>query len=199
MSGLDLYQTQRALALLFVYAVIVGFCLGGVYDLLRILRLLCCAPRKGTASVEQGRKFSFGTVLLFWEDILFMLTFAVSLILLCYYGNDGRIRASAVIGIACGFFVYRQTVGRLVIRMAEILTAWIRKILAFLWRVASLPFRWFGRLISFLWRQSIGRAVLAHRRKVAESAARETDQAEEQDEDTLDTPHTHTHEMKPSA
>ena len=196
MSGLDLYQTQRALALLFVYAVVVGFCLGGAYDLLRMLRLLCIPPEKGVGSAGQGRRFSFGTVLLFWEDLLFMLTAAVALILLCYYGNDGRIRASAIIGIACGFFVYMQTVGRLMIRLSEALTAWIRKILAFLWRVASLPFRWIGRLISFLWRQSIGRVVLAHRRKIAESIARET---EEQGGDALTTPHSHAHETNPPA
>ena len=128
-----------------------------------------------------------------------MLTAAVALILLCYFANDGRIRMSAILGMACGFFVYMQTVGRLVIRLAEILTAWIRKILAFLWRVASLPFRLLWPLLSFLWRRSIGRAILAHRRKAAESAAQALAQTEEQGPEALDTPHTDTHEMKPSA
>lgn len=200
MSGLDLYQTQRTLALLFVYAAMVGFGLGGFYDFLRTLRLLRGEPRKASADAGQGRRTVLCAVLLFLEDACFMLTAAIALILLCYFANDGRIRMSAIVGMACGFFVYVQTLGRLVIRLAEILTAWMRKTLGFVWRMVLLPFRWLWTLLSFLWRKTVGRAILAHRRKVAESAAQAaqaTEPTEGQGMEAVDTLHTNTHEVKP--
>ena len=200
MSGLDLYQTQRALALLFVYAAVTGFVLGVFYDLLRTLRLLRGESRKETPDAGQGRRSMLGIVLLFFEDVCFMLIVAVALILLCYFANDGRIRMSAIVGIACGFFVYVQTLGRLVICLAEILTGWIRKALAFVWRMILLPLRWLWMLLSFLWRKTVGRAILAHRRKVAESAAQAAqamEPTEGQGMEAVDTLHTNTHEVKP--
>lgn len=159
MSGLDLYQTQRALALLFVYATAVGFCLGGVYDALRILRLLCGYP------TGQGRRSVLSAVCLFAEDVLFMLIAAVALILLCYYGNDGQIRAPAVIGVVCGFFVYRQTVGRLVMAVAERLTRLIRKVLAYILHLLVMPIRWF-------WRMTAGRLMATHRERMTQKRIR---------------------------
>ena len=159
MSGLDLYQTQRALALLFVYAAAVGFCLGGVYDLLRILRMLCGYPPK------QGRPSVFLTVLLFLEDVLFMLTAAVALILLCYYANDGQIRAPAFIGMACGFFAYWQTVGRLVVAVAERAVKLIRKILAFCLHLMAVP-------VKGLWRLTAGRMMVAPRERMTQRRIR---------------------------
>lgn len=155
MSGLDLYQTQRALALLFVYATAVGFCLGGVYDVLRILRLLC------GYSAGQGRRSALFAVFLFVEDVLFMLIAAVALILLCYYANDGQIRAPAFIGMVCGFFVYRQTAGRLVMAVAERLVRLIRRVLACCLRLLVSPVIW-------LWRLSAGRVMAAYRERMTQ-------------------------------
>lgn len=159
MSGLDLYQTQRALALLLVYAVAVGFCLGGVYDLLRILRMLCGFPKK------QERPSAFFAVLLFLEDVLFMLIVAIALILLCYYANDGQVRAPAIIGLACGFFAYWQTVGRLVVAMAERVVKLIRKMLAFCLHLMAIP-------VKGLWHLTVGRMMVARRERMTQRRIR---------------------------
>lgn len=159
MSGLDLYQTQRALALLFVYAAAVGFGLGGVYDLLRILRMFCGYPKK------KGRPSVFLTALLFFEDVLFMLITSVALILLCYYANDGQIRAPALIGMACGFFAYWQTVGRLVVAVAGRAVKLIRKILALCLHLIAVP-------VKGLWRMTAGRMTVAHRERMTQRRIR---------------------------
>ena len=158
MSGLDLYQTQRALALLLVNAALGGFLLGGVYDLLRALRMLAGDP----CTPGQGRKHFLLRLLLFGEDLLFVLLWTVALILLCYYQNDGRLRAPALLGMAGGFWVYRQTVSRLTLPLTRWAVSLLRRGLGGLLGLLLRPVQW-------IWRQTAGRAVQAHRRRVTEA------------------------------
>ncbi|MBQ9152049.1 MAG: spore cortex biosynthesis protein YabQ [Clostridia bacterium] len=158
MSGLDLYLSQRTLALLFVYAALAGFCLGGVYDILRILRMLC-------GDTGQGRRPIPLAVLLFFEDVLFMLTATVTLILLCYYINDGQLRAPAVMGMACGFFVYSHTLGRLAVAVSERAVRLLRRLLALLVRLLIAP-------VKGLWSLTVGRAAAARRERMTEKRIR---------------------------
>lgn len=158
MSGLDLYLSQRTLALMFVYAAVTGFGLGALYDALRILRMpfgeVYVRPGRDIPSAApngQGRGASFLiSVLRFFCDLLFMLAAAVALILLCYYTNDGQLRAPAPVGMACGFFVYRHTLSPWVLRLTAILLRQIRRGMVALLRLAVLPLRW-------LWRVTMGR------------------------------------------
>lgn len=177
MSGLDLYQSQRALAMLFVNAALGGFLLGAVYDALRFLRIFWGDPADGKGQGKRPLPFA---CLLFWEDLLFMLTAAVSLILLCYYVNDGRIRGVAVAGMAGGFFVYSHTLGRLLLRLLRPGALWLRRLVRLCLGLALTPVRW-------LWRLTVGRAFAACRnrrteggiRRLTEAAARGFDLSEE--------------------
>lgn len=144
MSGLDLYATQRTLALMFVYATLLGFALGGVYDALRVLRVICgdrLTPQEGQGSNRPLRL----KLLLFAEDVLFMLVASVALILLCYYTNDGQLRAPATLGMACGFFVYMQTVARLTRKLAEPAVRRVKSLLKLLLSPLWHPARWLYR------------------------------------------------------
>ena len=171
MSGLDLYQTQRSLALMFVYAAAVGFLLGGVYDLLRVLRVFC---GDRIAGEPKGRRPPIFAVLLFAEDLIFSVTAALTLILLCYYTNDGRLRAPAVVGMAGGFFVYMQTVGRITARVAEPLSRLVKQIVKTALSLLLRPLLWLGgltaRLIRLLWRVTWGKALRKRREKQTERA-----------------------------
>lgn len=158
MSGLDLYQTQRALALLFVNAALGGFLFGGVYDLLRALRMMA----GDLSASRQGRRPFLLRLLLFWEDLLFMLLWTVGLILLCYYQNDGQLRAPAILGMAGGFFVYMQTVSRLTLPLTRWGVAFLRRSVGWILRLSVRPLRWIGR-------QTLGRAVRAYRERVTEA------------------------------
>lgn len=164
MSGLDLYQTQRALAMLFVYAALLGFSLGVVYDLLRFIQAIFIGQEAGS---KKGSKSYLSAALGFLTDLLFMLIVGTSLILLCYYANDGQFRASAMWGIAGGFFVQAQTLGRLTARIITPLAKWTRTFLRTLLRMSVKPALWFGRLTAKgtekLYRTTAGKLVAKKR------------------------------------
>ncbi len=163
MSGLDLYLSQRTLALMFVYAALTGFGLGVVYDGLRVLRMALGDTRAPASG--QGRRRWPLAVLLFAEDMLFMLTASLALILLCYYANDGQLRAPAPVGMACGFFVYMQTVSRLVVRLTEAVLRLVRRVLLRCLRLLAIPIRG-------LWSLTVGRMMAARRESATDKGIR---------------------------
>lgn len=152
MSGLDLYQTQEALLSMLAMSLAVGLGLGCLYQFLRFLRTLLC-PKS-----EQGTTPLF-RVLLFGEDILFAVVSSVAVILLCYYTNDGALRWPIIGGMAGGFFVYMQTLGRLTAKaeaaLARFVGRRIRAILCLLWR----PLGWMAAAVGKGLRR-MGRALL---------------------------------------
>ncbi len=116
-SGLDLFLSQRALGLMLVYAAVLGFAMGGVYDAFRLLRLLLGDPTaatRGAQSVGLAHPHRLRhSIPRFVCDLLFTVIAAIALVLLLYYTNDGQLRAPATIGMACGFFVYSHTLSHL--------------------------------------------------------------------------------------
>lgn len=164
MSGLDLYISQRTLALLLVYAALAGFGLGVVYDGLRILRMALGEPRqpiRGTAK-GQGKRPLWRDILLFFEDVLFAVTVCVTLILLSYYANDGRLRAPAVVGMMGGFFVYRHTFSRLLLRLADWLLGLLRRVIRACLHLVAIPLR-------CVWSLTVGRLITARRERKTET------------------------------
>ena len=185
MSGLDLYLSQGTLARMLVFAAVAGFGIGGVYDALRILGGLC------KSCVPPARDGKWGTlplsILCFFTDVVFCTVAAVVLILLCYYTNDGQLRAPAVIGMACGFFVYIHTLSRLVMWLAG-------KIIPVLLSIVSKVLRlllWLLRPGVLLWSRTIGRALAAYRRRKTDADAAAGDPApmEEKETDPPPAPH----------
>ena len=161
MSGLDLYLSQRTLALLFVYGALIGFGLGLLYDGLRVARLAL-----GESPDETRGRPPLLTVFLFFEDVFFLLAATLSLILLCYYGNDGQIRAPAALGLLGGFFVYRHTVSRLVLRLANGLIRLAKKLLSALCGLLTAPLRG-------LWSVTVGRWLNLRRERITEKRIHE--------------------------
>ena len=135
MSGLDLYQTQEALLSMLAMSLAVGLGLGCLYQLLRFLRTLLC-PKS-----EQGTTPLF-RVLLFGEDILFAVVSSVAVILLCYYTNDGALRWPIIGGMAGGFFVYVQTLGRLTVKAEDALARFFRRLVKTICLLLWRPLGW---------------------------------------------------------
>ena len=158
MSGLDLYLSQRELALLLVYGALVGFGLGAVYDCLRILRLLL-----GESTEREGRRPLPMALLLFLEDVVFMIVASLAFILLCYYRNDGQIRGPALMGLGGGFFVYRHTVSRPFLWLVRWGILGAKRMLAALLRLLAKPLRW-------LWAVTAGRWLDRLRERLREQA-----------------------------
>lgn len=107
-------------------SVAIGALLGLFYDGIRVLRLMrhSRSPRCPIAEY----------VLLFAEDIAFSVVAAVLFSLLGYAMNRGRIRWFAFVGAAGGWLLYRATLSRAVMALAEL----VQKLLARLWRATGL-------------------------------------------------------------
>jgi len=88
-----------------------GFLLGAYYDVFRILR---CILRPGAVSV-------------FWQDMLFFLTAAPLVFLFALAVADGVVRLYLFAGLVAGFFAYRYTVGRAVVRFVTTVIAWLSR------------------------------------------------------------------------
>ena len=169
MSGLDLYLSQRALALLLVYGALTGFVLGAFYDGLRVLRMLFGESRLASTAIPpctEERKGPALAALLFVEDVIFTVTASVAFILLCYYANDGQLRAPAVLGLCGGFFVYRHTVSRPLLRLASTVIRLVKKLLLALGRLVAAP-------LCRLWSVTVGRLLRQRRERTTEKRIRE--------------------------
>lgn len=142
-----------ALALLF------GALSGVLYDLLRILRVLCgmhgsCPvpppPARALPFLPNGffepkpRKKgtrAFYAVFVFLCDMLWLPTVGALFSVFVYWQNDGVFRLYMLCSAVVGFAVYYQTVGRLVLLTAETVAIILRIAFFYIFLLLSLPFR----------------------------------------------------------
>jgi hypothetical protein len=145
--------SQTLLGLMYVWAVVAGALWGVVYDVLRLIRTVL--------GFHTGERV-WHKVVLFAEDVLFGLVGGVILILLLYYTNNGQFRGLAPLGMVSGFFVYEQTVGRLVRLCLDWLVAMIGRMVRWAVRCVCLPFRMLYRL----YERVIGRRLRERRDRI---------------------------------
>lgn len=186
--------SQRLLGMLFVWATALGFSLGGVYDVLRITRILCgvhyvkrfsgkenssaevCAQSDAQLTWRRRIFRAQRTLFIFLGDVLFGVMCGIALIILLYYANDGQFRFLAVFGMACGFFAYYHTLGRLVMLFSEAIVLAVRRLIRWIVWLVLLPLRAIARL---LYRTVGYRTVLLLKRIRYQRNVRYTDQAVE--------------------
>lgn len=87
-------------------AILAGAILCAIYDVLRVLR----------------RIFTHNTVAYSTEDLLYFICMAPVVFIFVLVVNDGVFRLYIILGILMGFFIYRNTVSRLLINF------WLKKI-----------------------------------------------------------------------
>lgn len=202
--------SQRALCLLFLYAMAVGAAGGALWDLFRIRRvsmasenllrarlgmaprgdIVCDAdgvPRSSAHSDAHARtrrrlkiKYvplpSASDCLIFFEDVLFALLAAAAFITLIYQCNGGRFRLLALAGGLCGFALWYNTAGRLIMRASAAIVLAIRAALRaiartvisvarFIWKYTGSPL---CRVIARQTRKLAARVrtALSHRRLI---------------------------------
>ena len=159
--------SQRALAYMLLWALVCGVGLGVFYDCLVVLRRhteptspfllklrgkLSLPPAlrfgKSRGSLKQrSKKMEWPQNLwLFFQDVLFCLSFAVVAQLLLYAANDGQWRTSVIVLMLLACLVYRATLGRPVRRLLLLLRT--VALLLLTWAVAVLiyPARWIWHL-----------------------------------------------------
>ena len=140
-----LFEISREAFLPFLVAsIIFGVIFGAVYDLFRIRR---------KALPVRSRAAEY--ILIFFEDVIFSLFVSVCLILLCYKTHFGIPRWYSYAGSALGFYLYRRTLGKIVMGLTEKLISLTKKGLLQLKKRLFMPvFRrlktLFGRLFKAL-------------------------------------------------
>lgn len=119
-----------------VWSLALGIISGAVYDIFRIRRAAFRIP--GTRFFRGG-KGRADTVLTFFEDILFSLFCTFVFILTAYRLSYGLPRWYSAAAYAGGFFLYRGTVGVLVMRSAEAIIGAVCRAVRFVYRKAVCP------------------------------------------------------------
>ena len=143
--------SQKLLCFLFLASLLVGIALGLLYDLLGFLRLVL-QPHNATAQCSQRKRLlpHFGRILLFFEDLFFVILCGSCLIILLYLINDGIFRFWAPLGMGCGFFLYKATLGQLFEMVANPMALGVRRILKLVRTMLWIPIRTLGRWILHL-------------------------------------------------
>ena len=154
-----MYLSQAKIAWLYFWSFLTGGFLGGVYDCLRLSRLLPGGvpptklrerrlPLLGV--LPKGERRRAAAVLIFFEDLLFGIVAGVVLVLLFYEAFDGNIRIPALLLAAAGFGVFRASLGRLSVRAAAFIGFVLEVAVRYVCYFAALPVGalagWIGRL-----------------------------------------------------
>lgn len=150
-------MTEENLVILLLYSLTVGVFLGVLWDVFRIVRIVCYGKRKGGSFApirlpsnkkDVGRalrlchtqKFlSVSGITIFLSDLVFCLTAAVSVIILLFHLNGGEIRGFALFGAAAGFTVYYFTVGKLTVLFSDFIINGVKKVITLILSVTVIP------------------------------------------------------------
>lgn len=148
-----------------VYSVILGLIFGGIYDIIRITQVLCrvvsYSGEKGSGycSMKRGKT---AAVVFAVTDSLFMLSVCVIFSLFTYAADNGHFRMFMLIFAICGFVLYYNTLGRLVMLVSDAIARFLVKAFR---AVVLIPLTWtsrmIGRALGFVWRKTFGIAVRA--------------------------------------
>ena len=155
--------SQGGLAALYAWSFLLGGCFGAVYDLFRITRVLLGVHySRRTADrlfkmqlpllkrIRRRKESRVLGIVIFLEDLLFCLLVGVTMIILFYGANHGKIRFPSFFLAAGGFLLYRVTLGRLVMTFSEVIAffteVFIRYVLFFAGYPVRLLYRWGKRL-----------------------------------------------------
>ncbi len=130
---------------LFFHSFLLGFCLGFSFEVFRFLRLALPHP----------------TVLVMIEDLLFCLPASFCYLLFTFAFSDGTVRYFSVCGAFLGFWIYFQTVGKVILFFSDRILRLIRFILRFCFRAFLLPpFLVFKKITNSLFTKLKKQAIL---------------------------------------
>lgn len=113
-----------------------GFLLGALYDVFRVIRLMMKPSAKWV----------------FVQDLLFFIISAVVTFLFALGINGGELRLYLFLGLIVGFVAYLCTLGRVVVRCARGVITGIVFVWHWFWYMVFWPFRmlfkWLGKLLN---------------------------------------------------
>lgn len=126
--------TQEKITLIIFWSFFVGMFLGLIYDFFRIRRI---AFKKSGLTSKLRRLFS--SMVVFFEDIFFALICAVIVCIFLFYINSGRARGISLFVMVLGFYVYYNTLGRVVILCSEYIIRFIKYVFIKIYSIFLRP------------------------------------------------------------
>ncbi|MBQ7334900.1 MAG: spore cortex biosynthesis protein YabQ [Clostridia bacterium] len=171
--------SQSALAWLYLYALILGMCLGAIYDLLRITRVFLGVhySRRAAKRLQEIRlpflspyrkkkeNRALGIVV-FFEDLFFCIFAGIAMILLFYIQNNGKIRFPAFLCAGAGILLYRATLGRLVMLFSEVIAFVIETAVRYTVFFLLYPVRKLAKFIKTKVQIAVNSSVQARRKSL---------------------------------
>jgi len=126
-------------SIVFLFSCVVGGFLGAFYDVFRIIRIA----------------FNSKWLAVFFQDLIFCIFSAISVILLVFYTNSGMIRWFSLLGCFMCFVLYHITIGRIVMFLSKKIIDFIKRVLRFLYKITVIPVKTailfiLGRLRKFI-------------------------------------------------
>lgn len=125
--GLSLAQQTKG----FLLALGMGFILGILYDIIRIIRI----------SISRGR------IAVIICDIFFCVLACFCTFLFCLTINEGEIRLFLILGELVGFFTYYFSLGAIIFSYSEKIINFIKKLVRSILGVILFPFKWIFGII----------------------------------------------------
>lgn len=164
---------------LIIWSAVIGIFLGAVYDIFRIRRIAFSQKTRLKTEVvkksndvgkqkcrKTGVRVFFiknieviDNILIFFEDIIFMIFSAIVISLLTYKLNCGKIRWFMFVAVAIGFAAYYCTIGKIVKKCAESIIRYIR---LFIWWIIKITIMPILKLISKLFEISKNKIRYKH-------------------------------------
>ena len=152
--------SQEAIVTLLLRSFLCGVLLGVAYDGIRTLKMFFGIRYGKDAGIPSGRaRKIIAYAVTFITDIVFWLLVGVCSIALMYTVGGGVFRGVTYLALAFGFLIYYLTLGRLVLKISALLTAFVKRVFARLLGIILYPIKWlFGAIIS-LWHLTIGKII----------------------------------------
>ncbi len=174
---------------------LLGVLLGGIYDAIRISRILF-----GITAYSPGRRYALydrsfpiigrvyrvrgrgigrllAEIIVFAGDLLFMLTSGIGLLTVAFFENNGKLRLFMIIVTFIGFFMYRLSIGRAVMYFSSIIVFIIRLSVRYIFYFLTYPIRLLYKLIRYLskrlWRSVLDRIIALRLKNCSERLKRE--------------------------
>lgn len=155
---MELYIEKQLQTVL--YSFILGLIFGGLYDIIRMIHILCGIASYDGKSCDIMKRGKIPFVLFFVFDTVYALAVTAIFSVFQYWQMNGRFRLFVLLSAVVGFVVWYRTAGRVVMALSEAVVRFIKSVFL---RFVVLPVRFCLKClfcaVRFAYRMTVKRAV----------------------------------------
>ncbi len=136
---------------LFMHSIALGFVFGLLYEFFRFFRLA----------------IPHGEIAVAVEDFLFFLPVTAVFLLFTYAFSEGEVRWFSVGGMGMGFFLYLQTLGKLLLFFSNAILRLVKAFLRFVFRITFVPL-WnvFKKITKYLYTKIFSFGIIVKEKRI---------------------------------